>query len=176
MIIEEKLWELIRREIPLNDFMNWVYDNPDIEVTLGDELYIRLLSSSNIDEVFAIFQDWIYEKFNKKTNLIKYSKVIESCKNTIKDKNNFIQNIRHLISVAPENHADWNNDDWGELLSILDSAEQYPFSVEASLVNKDFLERMNSFEKEMRTNGIQYCENILKRYSDPRIIKLANKT
>ena len=105
-MIEEKLWELIKKDISRNDFMNWVYDNPDIEVSLGNQLYLRLLNSSNIDEVFNIFQDWIYEKFNKRTKLINYSEVIEVCKKTIKSKNNFIRNIRHLIDVAPENHAE----------------------------------------------------------------------
>ena len=61
-------------------------------------------------------------------------------------------------------------------MSISDAAEHYPFSVEPSLVHKDFLKRMNNFEKEMRNDGIRYCENILKRYSDSSIIKLANKT
>lgn len=173
-MIEEKLWELIRKDIQINDFINWVYANPDIEITLGYKLYLRLLNSSDIDEVFNIFQDWIYEKYNIKTKLINFSEVIEACKYTIKDKNNFIKNIIHLIKVAPENHPEWNDDDWGALLLILDSSDHYPFFVESSLVHKDFLKRMNNFDKEMRTKGIQYCENLLKRYSDSSIIKLAN--
>lgn len=171
-MIEEKLWELIRGDIQVNDFLNLVYDNSDIEANLGNELYLRLLNSSNIEEVFIIFQDWIYEKFNKKIKLINYYEVIEVCKKTINDQNNFIQNINHLIQVAPDNHADWKNDDWGELLSILDSAECYPFFIESSLVNKEFAESMNTFEVQMRNDGIQYCENILRRYSDSNIIKL----
>jgi len=82
----------------------------------------------------------------------------------------FIQNINQLVHVAPDNHADWNNDDWGDLIQILDAAEHYPFFVESSLINKDLIERMNAFEQEMRNDGMQYCENILKRYSDSSII------
>lgn len=170
-MIEEKLWELIRQDIQINDFLKWVYDNSDIETDLGKELYLKLLSSSNIDEVFKVFQDWIYKKFNEKIKLKNYYKVIEVCKKTINEKNNFIQNINYLIQIAPDNYADWNDNDWGELLSILDSAERYPFFIEASLVDKEFVKRMNTFEAEARNDGIQYCENILRRYSDSNIIK-----
>ena len=98
------------------------------------------------------------------------------CKHTLKDKNNFIKNINQLVRIAPDNHADWGNEDWGDLIYILDRAEHYPFFVDASLVSKEFIKRMNVFEKEVQREGMQYCENILKRYSDPNIIKLANKT
>lgn len=168
-MFEQKLWELVRGEIRPHNFEQWVYANPTVEQELGPTDYLTLLeyNFSNVTNVFRALESWSRKMYGAPGVIDHYNQVIMACKKVLERDRDFVLGIRELIATAPEGDADWDDEDWRELLLLSDYADIYPIGVEDSLVREERRKETALFDSRMRQEGQGYCEKILVRYGKP---------
>lgn len=168
-MFEQKLWELVREEISPTDFEKWVYATPAIEQELGPVDYLKLLECnfSNITDIFSALDSRSEKMYGSPNVIACHNHVASISKKVLERDVDFVLGVREIIAAAPEGDANWNDDDWLELLLISDHADMYPIGVEKSLVSKERWEKTILFDHQMRQEGQGYCNKILARYGRP---------
>lgn len=176
-LLAKQIWLLLRQELSLADFEQWVYANTEIKDVIGWKNHLELISADFTDRNFILncFEEWFQQKYPNTISLKLRAEIADSALTFILGP----QNPQHTLAccrrflILGNYFINFFDDDDLMAFYIVDDEADYfmPMNKDRNLYCKLYLAKEDNdikrWQERAELDLLDASNNLLKRFAHP---------